>query len=296
MSERAAAPPTFAVGTGRSGTHFVARLLAREPAVASHHERAPLADAFQRWCVWNRLPVDDAGFLAGKAAGIAADRAQGKLSFEASPYLSLAAPALHAAFGARFLLLVRRPERVVCSFLEKGWFAREPERGDPRLALGYQAAPERPHHPFARLAAFGDDGARWTRLSRVGKLAHFWRWLNEATLRDFAALPSTAARVQPLERFDYAVYRELASWIGFAATLGEAELARIAAERPGTRGGAPTVRDWTDAEAAEFEAEVAPLAERLGYEWRVAALRAEAASVRASPPLASRVRALFGGG
>jgi hypothetical protein len=293
-SRAAETPPTFAVGSGRSGTHFVARLLEREPAVAAHHERAPLADSFHRYCVWNRLPVDDAGFLANKAAGIAADRARGRLSFEASAYLALSIPALRAAFGARFVLLVRRPDRVVSSYLEKGWFAREPARRDPRLALGYQAAPEQPHHPFSRLAAWGDDGARWSRLSRVGKLAYFWRQLNEAALRDLAALSPEAARVQQLERFDYDAYRELARLVGFAPTLSGGGFARIAAERPGTRSAGASARDWSDAEAAEFETEVAPLAERLGYEWRVSALRREPAPPRAAPSLGARLRSLLG--
>jgi hypothetical protein len=290
----AEAPPTFAVGTGRSGTHFLARLLEREPAVAAHHERDPLADAFHRYCVWNRLPVDHAGFVAGKAAGIAGDRARGKLSFEASAYLSLSVPILHASFAARFVLLVRRPDRVVNSLLEKGWFAVEPARRDPRLALGYQAAPERPHHPFSRLAALGDDGERWSRLSRVGKLAYFWRRLNESALRDLEALPPEAARVQVLERLGFDAYAEIARLIGFTPTLSRAAFARIAAERPGTRGAAPSARDWSEAEAAEFEVEVAPLAERLGYEWRVSALRREPDPAREAPSLMASVRSLLG--
>jgi len=288
-------PPCFAVGTGRSGTHFAARLLEREPAVAAHHERAPLADSFHRYCVWNRLAVDDAGFVANKAAGIAADRALGKLSFEASPYLSLSIPVLHAAFGARFVLLVRRPDHVVSSFLAKGWYADAPVRRDARLPLGYQAAPARPHHPFARLAAFGEDGERWARLSRVGKLAYFWRRLNEAALRDLSALPESAKRVQALERFDHAAYAELADFVGFVPTLARETFTRLAEERPGTRGNAADTSAWNDAEAAEFEAEVEPLAQMLGYEWRVSALRREPAREPRVPSLIARLRTLLGG-
>jgi hypothetical protein len=292
----ATTPPTFAVGTGRSGTHFIARLLEREPSVAAHHERAPLADSFHRYCVWNQLAVDDAGFLANKATGIAADRARGRLSFEASAYLSLSIPALRGAFGARFVLLVRRPDRVVNSLLAKGWYEAEPERADPRLALGYQNAGTHPHHPFSRLAALGDDGERWTRLSRIGKLAYYWRQLNEATLRDLAALPADAARVQPLEALDFAAYTEIARFAGFAPTLSEAAFERLRAEKPGARGPTPSVRDWSDAEAAEFEAEVAPLAEKLGYAWRVSELRTDPERTPAPASLAARLRARLGGG
>jgi hypothetical protein len=267
--------PVFAIGTGRCGTHFLAQLLERERAVAAHHERAPLDDAFHRYCVWNRLPVDDAGFLATKAAGIAADRARGRLSIEASAFLALSAPALHRAFGARFVLMIRRPDRVVSSLLAKGWYERGAVRDDARRALGYQAAGPKPHHGFSRLAAFGEDGERWSRLSRVGKLAYFWRALNEATLRDFGALPQNATRVQQLESLDHDAYCALAAFAGFAPTLTRSAFERIAKARPGTRGRTPSARDWSAQEAAEFEAEVAPLAERLGYAWRTSELRAE---------------------
>ncbi|MFI5318814.1 MAG: hypothetical protein ACHQ6V_04500 [Myxococcota bacterium] len=288
-------PPCFAVGTGRSGTHFIAQLLAREPGVAAHHERAPLPDSFHRYCVWNRLAVDDAGFVANKAAGIAADRAQGKLPFEASSFLSLSIPALREAFGARFILLVRRPDRVVSSFLAKGWYADEPVRRDARLALGYQGDLLRPHHAFSRLAALGEDGERWGRLTRVGKLAYFWRRLNEAVLRDLVSLPETAKRVQALERLDYDAYAELARFIGFVPALPRGAFAELVAEKPGTRGSTGEARDWSAAEAAEFEAEVAPLAQQLGYEWRLSALRDEPRPAPSAPSLASRVRTLLGG-
>ncbi|HEU4431524.1 MAG TPA: hypothetical protein VFT98_22375 [Myxococcota bacterium] len=292
--ERAHSPPVFAIGTGRCGTHFVAKLLAREPAVAAHHERDPLGDSFHRYCVWNGLPVDDAGFLAAKAAGVAADRARGRLSFEASAFLALSVPALHAELGARFILMVRRPDRVVNSFLHKGWYADEPARRDARLALGHQPGLPRAHHPFSRLAAFGDEGERWARLSRVGKLAYFWRRLNELSLRDLERLPREATRIQPLEQLDFDAYGALAEFIGFAPTLSPAAFERIAAEKPGARGPAPSVRDWSASEAAEFEAEVAPLAERLGYAYSVAELRSEPERTERTPSFALRLRGLLG--
>lgn len=269
-------PPAFAIGTGRSGTHFVARVLELEPAVAAHHERHELSDAFHRWCVWNRLEVDSAGFLATKEAGIAEDRASGRLSFEASSYLSLSAPLLHQRFGARVLLFVRRPDRVVASFLEKGWFAEPLIRDLPHLPAGYQPHPRRPHHPFARLAGFGGDGERWSRLTRVGKLAYYWRRLNESVLRDFEKMPKEATRTIELEAFDFAQYQELAAFLGFSPTLRRTAFERLARLRPGRRAARlPGVETWSSEEVTEFEREVAPLAERLGMEWRCQRLRGE---------------------
>ena len=280
--------PVFALGTGRCGTHFLAAALAREPEVAAHHERHPLPDSFQRWCAWYGLAVDPAGFLANKAVGIRGDRATHSVSFEASAYLTLATPLLREAFSARFVLLVRRPDRVVRSFLAKGWYASELQRADPRLPAGYQPEPEHPHHPFARLAGFGDDGARWATLTRVGKLAYFWRRLNELALCDFAALPDGATRVLDVESFDYPGYKSLAEWMGFAPSLSEVDFAELAGARLGSLSPKGGPASWTAPEIREFEAEVAPVAERLGLEWRCARLREERPSALAAAPRALR--------
>jgi hypothetical protein len=66
----------FAIGTGRCGTLFLYELLAKEPEVATSHERNPVNEAFHRYCRWHGLPVDDEGFLATKEKEIAADLEQ----------------------------------------------------------------------------------------------------------------------------------------------------------------------------------------------------------------------------
>jgi hypothetical protein len=286
--------PAFAVGSGRCGTHFLARVFALEPAVASYHERHVLSDSFQRWCVWNRVEVDSAGFLATKEAGFREDRASGRLSFEASAYLSLTTPLLYRAFDARFVLMLRRPDRVVASFLEKGWYEATHFRENPRMPAGYQPNPRQAHHPFTRLAAIGDDGERWSRLSRVGKLAYFWRRINESVLADFALLPREATRIERLEGFDFEKYREAARFIGIEPQVRRAEYERLATLRPGKRAELPGVESWSDSECAEFEAEVAPLAERLGMEWRCEQLRAEATARRTPEPPRTLVKRLAG--
>src|SRR5690554_4727562 len=116
----------FAVGTGRCGTKFLSEVLARDPAIASHHERHPFSDTFHRYCRWYRIPVDDAGFIAAKRRAIAEDLTRLPYSFEASAFLSLSLETLHAALGAKIVLMVRRPDRVVTSYLRKGWYENEP--------------------------------------------------------------------------------------------------------------------------------------------------------------------------
>ena len=258
----------FAVGTGRCGTHFVAEMLSAEPGVASWHERDPLCDTFQRYCKWYGLPVDDEGFLRHKEAGIRADLAASRLSFEASAYLSLSVRDLYARFGARTVLMVRRPDEVINSYLGKGWYEEPFVVGDPAKALGFQAG-KLPHHFFSRIAPRGEELLRWNGLTRVGKLAWFWNALNLAALAELETIPESHRRVQKLEETDYAGYRDLTRFLGVETALDEARFRRIADPRPGKRPRVRSVADWSQREREEFESLVAPAAERLGYPWRV---------------------------
>jgi hypothetical protein len=263
----------FAVGSGRCGTQFLQRVMALEPAVASWHEREPLSDSFARYCAWNDLPVDHAGFLAIKAEGIRSDLESNTVSFEASAYLSLHAAALHEAFGARLILLVRRPDRVVSSLARKGWYGEPIVRNDPFLAAGYQPGAKYPHHPFSRLTPRGEAAARWAASTVTGKLAWFWAEINRRALDGLDGVPESHRQVVRLEELDHARYRALAEFIGFSSTVSKDAYDALAAERPNTLRPARGAGDWSSVEVAEFEREVAAVAERLGYPWQVAELR-----------------------
>lgn len=107
---------TFAEGTGRCGTYFLQQVMEREVRVAASHERGVLNQAFRRYCQWYRLLVDPEGFLNKKEREIREDLAENSFSFEASSYLSLSIQELCGRLGAKFILLIRRPDRVVNSY------------------------------------------------------------------------------------------------------------------------------------------------------------------------------------
>jgi hypothetical protein len=241
--------PAFVVGTGRCGTHLVAELLDREPSVVARHEADPLADAFARWCAWRRLPFDAGGLVARKRRAI---ESAGAVYVEASAYLSLSSAPLADAFDSRFVALVRDPADTVNSLWVKGWY--DPDR--PPIEL---------HHPYSRLTPRGDELERWQALTRIGKLAWFWRSLNERMLAELDLLPRERRLVLCLEELDYRTYWRLATFVGIAPALSPAAFAAVCARRPGA---GPTHRDvssWSRVERAEFRAEVGELAERLGY-------------------------------
>lgn len=260
----------FAIGTGRCGTKFIAKVLAFEDGVSSVHERNPDNEAFHRYCQWYDLPVDDAGFLDTKRSEIASDLKSNRYSFEASAHLSLSVAELYQRFGARFILLVRRPDAVVNSYLQKGWYDRPFVYGGNGTALGYQAGGSM-HHFLGRIAPIEEFGS-WNALTRVGKLAWYWNALNARVLEQFCAIPNDHWRVQKLEQLSYAAYKELAEFLGVASSMSKNTYDSIAKRRPNARYDLPTISDWSRDEIREFELHARPMAEKLDYEFEVGKL------------------------
>jgi hypothetical protein len=124
----------------------------------------------------------------------------------------------------------------------------------------------------------GDEFDRWSRLTRVGKIAWFWSALNGAMLDQASRLPPDAAMLQKLEDLDFPAYRRLMDFLGAPANLTEADYAGVRRRRPNASSVERGPRDWSDAERSEFESEVRVMAERLGYEWRVERLTLQSSS------------------
>jgi len=272
----------FTIGTGRCGTLFLYQLMEMEPAVASSHERNPDNETFHRYCKWHDLPVDHEGFLANKEKEIRADLEAHAYSFEASPYVSLSVKELHERFGAKFILLMRRPDRVVTSFVHKGFYRRPYLVKDCNLATGYQdQSPEKVHTFFARVAPRGEFLRTWNEMTQVGRVAWFWRAWNERTLAMLDELPKDSYRIVRIEDFDYAKYIELSQFLGYQAQVTQADFDALSASKPHAFWRKRNVDQWSEQETREFEEQAGELAQRFGYEYRVANLVSEAQAERA---------------
>ena len=264
MNELLVNVPLFAVGTGRCGTKFLSKVIDGERGVASCHERDPLLQTFHRYCTWYGLPVDEAGYLAEMRRYVEADLKTHTHSFEASAFLSLSVLPLHRHLGAKFVLLVRRPDEVVASYLSRDWYIHPVVQEDVSAPLGYQHS-RKFHHFMGRTIPCGDDFIRWNTLTRVGKLAWYWSTLNRRVLDQFAKLPAEARRVVKVEELDFPRYCELADFFGFETVHTPESFSVIVGRRPNAASKPKPPSQWNVREAAEFEAEVGPLAEEFGY-------------------------------
>lgn len=280
----------FAVGTGRCGTLFMHQLAEIEPAVAGAHERNPENEAFHRYCQWHDLPVDNEGFLVTKEREILADLDQHPFSFEASPYLSLSVKALHERFGARILMLIRRPDGVVSSFVHKGFYRQPYSVWNPELAAGYQNQhPDRLFTFFARISPRGEFFRTWNAMTQVGKVAWFWKAFNERTLELLQQLPPESYRVVRIEDLDYPKYREVCEFLGFRAQVTQGEFDALRESKPHAFWRKRNVDQWTEQEVREFENQVGVLAERFGYQYHVDQLVDEARGERAESVRLGRI-------
>lgn len=262
----------FCVGTGRCGTTFLAQLAAQEPEVASSHERLRLGATFHMFCKWHGIAVDSEGFLLDREEAVRRDLAERRFSFECSALLSHSLEELFARFRARFLLLVRSPAETVASFAVRGWFVKSCARQDPHLPPSYREG-EEPRHFLGRNIPRGAEFARWTRLTQIGRLSWFWQARNRAILEQFRRLPASQCRIERLEDLDFPRYREIAAFLGWQSRLDAGQFAELARTRPNAGPNPPRrFPAWSAVEAAEFEAEVAAVAEALGYEYRSAVL------------------------
>ena len=255
----------FAIGTGRCGTKFLAEVMTQESYASSVHERNPLNETFHRYCKWYNLPVDHGGFLHTKTLEIQQDLEQYRFSFEASAFLSLSVQELYDRFDAKFILLLRNPIKVINSYLRKGWYEKPFIRENPDLALGYQDC-RMFHHFLGRIVPSGEPFERWNQMSRVGKLAWYWKTLNSSVIEQFEKIPETHWRIERLEDLDYDRYLELTDFLGFRSTVPRRAYQKLQQCRPNALDRIPTPADWSETEVAEFEAEVAAIAQRFGYE------------------------------
>jgi hypothetical protein len=264
----------LAVGTGRCGTKFISQIVAREDGVSSVHERNPLNETFHRYCKWYNLPVDDEGFLKTKEDEVNSDLVNHRYSFEASAFLSLSLVELYERFGAKIVLLVRQPDRVINSYLRKGWYSKPYIYKNPDLAPGYQQE-ERFHHFLGRIVPTGKEFLTWQNLTRVGKLAWYWQTLNRSVLEQFEQIPQSHCQVIRIEDLDYDRYLQVASFLGYQATVNKSLYQKIKHSRPNKQSHLPKTNLWEDRERAEFESYVKSLAKTFGYPADIDALNTE---------------------
>ncbi|MBK6264526.1 hypothetical protein JKA74_05705 [Marivirga sp. S37H4] len=257
----------FSIGTGRCGTKFLYELLTHQPNVVSHHERLPMEDSFYRYAEWNSLPIDHTGYFQIKKNAIEEDLGTAQFSFESSAYLSLAVQPLYEYFNAKFIMLVRAPHAVVTSYYKKGWYKDSLFIEDYSKSPGLQPKMSLQHHSFSRIVPSGDELKNWMKLSRIGKLAWYYKSLNEKILAQLENLPSSQFMVIKLEDLDFNKYLDIADFLSFKNRLSENTFKKVTNKKVNTLSPSHKFYKWTDQEKEEFFEHTKDISGKLGYNY-----------------------------
>lgn len=259
---------TFAVGCGRSGTHFIARLMEHDSRIVSYHLDTigdTIADSFLTYCEWNNIPVDKEGFFHKRKCLIDNAALSGKVYFEANPYLSFSVVSIFQRFRAKFIYMVRRPEDTVNSHYVKGWYEETPIKADVKLNLGFQYGMKKANHFFGRIVPHGQEFLRWKKLTRIGKIAWMWNTINLEIVRQLKELPKEHYIMVKLEELDYDYYLKVHSFVGGRSPLTEQEFEKIRKAKPGRGLKKLSHTTWSEQERQEVLSETKRARKILGY-------------------------------
>ena len=117
----------FLLGTGRTGSTTLSRLLDLSKHITSAHELRPKTFALST-DIYDSGRYDDPAIMDAVFCGqrlYVYNKAvrKGNLVAEISPFLSFCAPALAKAFpNSKFIYMHRRPEEFVRSAMRRGWY------------------------------------------------------------------------------------------------------------------------------------------------------------------------------
>jgi len=260
--------PSFAVGCGRSGTHFLTRIFQEDPSIASYHLDTvgeATGDSFLEYCEWNRLPVDLEGFFQKRKELIDQATVAKQNYFESNPYLSLSINSLFERFSSNIIVLVRKPEDVVNSHYVKGWYQNNPIRNENEKALGYQYNEKLPNHSFGRIVPNGDEFDSWLKLTRIGKIAWMWNTINKEIKKQLSNIPENNYRSIKLEEIDFNMYIKLHSFIGGGSAINKNKFDEIINKKPGKGPLKHNTSSWSKKEKKDFFNETEEMRGQLGY-------------------------------
>lgn len=157
----AAYSPVFILSTGRSGSKFIAGLLALSPQADSFHEPRPTLQYFSNYAYHHQAQAEtlEQMIRGARMELILETLIHHKIYIESNQCLTFFAPALKRIFQqAKFVHVIRHPGDFVRSAIRKGW-----HQNDSIWESG------RVRH---------NDDVYWSELDHVSRLAWVWRHTN----------------------------------------------------------------------------------------------------------------------
>lgn len=243
---------------GRSGVTWFSHVLDQHRNVSVFNESHPAAEAYVRWCRWNSIPFDYESFV-DRIMAFASSRDQDRVVYGA-PWLSSCLEELSRRREiSNVFLFYRDPLRLVCSLARKGWYLHPVTRGNPHLAPGPQlSGSDVPHRFMSRPVPRGEEFERWSRLTRIGRLAWYVNRAFDELLDGCSHYP--AQKVWPVDIADvdqnFEYYQMAADLLGLEPKLTRAQFLDVKTEHANSTRNPMKPDDWSSRERRDFNSEM----------------------------------------
>lgn len=253
----------FSFACGRSGQRWITKVFQLYDNCRGYCERFQADESFFRYVTYHGLPIDISGYFAIVEKSLHYDWSMADISVIASPYHCFGVSALLERFTPEVALAnFRRADRVVASYLHKGFLGTVPLYSDFSKVPGSQPGADL-HHYFGRVTPSGEDFLPWSKLTAVGRISWFLTEAAKAIHADVAASSTPLRFMMRLEDLDdnYDAYQALAERFGLREKLSREMFLASKGSMGNISSKKRTYKDWTGQEKKEFEKIIGPYIE-----------------------------------
>ncbi len=264
----------FLIGSARSGTTALAKILSTATNAEIHVEQPPRLRVASRELYKGTLADPEDALRKAKAEAICGAREKGKKYGDKNPCYLPFIPYLAEVWDAKMLYMVRDGRDVVRSLMD--WHEMKAKNIYGMREDGVVDGPAEPEDDpwdYSRLRPNPGEPyyGEWAALSRFEKCAWYWARFNEVALELLGRQPRgrwmqinvSERSADDIER----VFRflELDGFDGVKVAAMLATDINSVKDRTGQENRFPRWRQWDAAQTASFDRFAAPMMERLGY-------------------------------
>lgn len=254
----------FCTGMGRSGTHFLSRLIGLDKRVASYHLDEignPIADSFYQFAKWYNIDIDLSPLLKSRKYLASEATKKDKIYFESNPYLNLHVGDLLQYLPAKILVLYRDPKKVVESHYNKGWYKEGYTSNDMTHKVpGFDYSYEKANHFFGRFQPNEPNSLKeWEQCTQIGKIAWMWAAVYTHILKEIKQTDNL--RIIKVEDISYKQYIALCNYLTIEAA-DEITFQKLVVDKPG-KAIYREKPEWNPIEINEFHGQVDSVFDKL---------------------------------
>ena len=212
----------FIIGTGRCGETFLNKLFKNNSKFDCFDESRPFIQSYYKFIKYNKLNIDHGPFFSTIRKAILNSNKKKKIYLESSSHLAFHIEDLVKKFNSKIIILIRNPNDVCTSLIDKGWYQKKYTKTNVDNILGYQGLATSfhdKHHNFSRISPNGKYFYKWNRFHPLIKAKWYWNEVNFEILKNLKKLNKKNYKVFKIEEFNYSNYLGICRWLKIKPNL-----------------------------------------------------------------------------